>query len=167
MRISLATLAFLTLLTLVAGPALGMPAPISISISGPTSPIKIGKAIQITVTMKNISASVISIGEIGGESGGDFMFRSDMRNAEGLPLPHTDYGKAVLGEADAKSPAASNAIVFVKLGPGDVISKTMNIGDIFLLNSAGTYTIVVRKFIPEILSGGEIVSNTVNVEVVN
>jgi hypothetical protein len=140
----------------------GKPA-ISLLLSANPQDIKIDESTQLGITLKNISASELSVGRLVAESD-DFDYHVMAVDDKGVEAPTTPYYRYVRGKrlpGDPHFVPPSRMIVMLK--PDEVLKSQIKLDHLRLLDHAGTYTIWVERF--DDISKSRVKSNTVTVTV--
>ena len=103
-------------------------APISLEIAIPSTGVKVGSEIRVTVTVTNVTAEPIDIAV----GTAELMYKIELRDVSGNSVPQRKYIRTLtLGP--------------LKLGPGESHHDELVLSRIYDLSHPGTYVVQVRR----------------------
>ncbi len=122
--------------------------PISITISGPSTPVHSGQPIIITTVVTNITDSVISFGFNSELNLGERDFEVEVTDSQGKAVQRTDYGRAVAGDNNFALLLGAESDGPADINPNGKFVTTMNLTKMFFMNRAGVYKVLLKRHNP-------------------
>jgi len=152
----------LVLILLPVGTAHGQASSVALTLTAPTTTIKIGAPLDVQVTLTNTATQDIALSKSLGESEAEFNYDFQVTDMMGKTPQEKRLRKRVKAEA---SPAITHSNQIVPLKPGGAISETADLTKLFDLSHPGVYKIRARRVLPKDV-GGAVVSNQITITVV-
>jgi len=122
--------------------------------------------ILLDITLTNTSGKLITLVDFPPQT----VYTIEIKGPDGQPRPLTNIGEQIVRNAPTEI-ATHGALVDtrgfleVHLLPGQVFKEVIRIDDMFDMTALGTYSVQLRRKIPEDIGYGEVESNRVNLNV--
>ena len=138
----------------------------TLSVTASDNDIKIGAAVQVDVTMKNISSQTIEVWRNAlGQEG--LVYEMNVTDERGAAPLDTKFGKDIKGLKDPAFLTPDTPIHmsggWVTLKPGETLTDRLNISKLYNLAQPGKFAIQVRRFDDE--SKTFVKSNSISVTI--